>query len=130
MRWARLDQPALALSLARWSAARAAPPDQRRAHRYAALRRRGDAPPALAAYMVVAGELLGEREGDAELWLDAFLAMDARRFSYRHYLFARAEAARWRGDAASASLWRRRYEALQALAAHPARAEVARYLGI
>jgi hypothetical protein len=129
-RWARRDQPALSIALARWEAARAAPPDERRALRYAALQRRGDAPPALVAYLATAGELLGEGEGDVEVWLDAFLAMDAQRFSYRHLLFARAEAARWRGDTASAALWRKRYEALQAVAADPRQAEIARYLGI
>ncbi|AGP35752.1 hypothetical protein [Sorangium cellulosum] len=128
--WARGDQPAFARALAAWSAARDAPPATRRALRYAALRRRGDAPPALVPYAALAAQLLGEGEGDAEVWLDAFLALDAPRFSLRHVAFARAEAARWRGDDGSAAAWQRRYEALRAVASDPARAEIARYLGL
>ncbi|AUX31089.1 MULTISPECIES: hypothetical protein [Sorangium] len=128
--WARGDQPAFARALAAWSAARGAPPATRRALRYAALRRRGDAPPALVPYAALAAQLLVEGEGDAEVWLDAFLALDAPRFSLRHVAFARAEAARWRGDDGSAAAWQRRYEALRAVASDPARAEIARYLGL
>ncbi|WP_437691976.1 hypothetical protein [Sorangium sp. So ce176] len=128
--WARADQPALSRALAAWSAARDAPPTTRRALRYAALRRRGDAPPALVPYAALAAQLLGEGEGDAEVWLDAFLALDAPRFSLRHYAFARAEAARWRGDDSSAAAWQRRHDALRAVAADPTRAEIARYLGL
>ncbi|XXX80534.1 hypothetical protein WMF30_17375 [Sorangium sp. So ce134] len=128
--WARGDQPAFARALAAWSAARDAPPPTRRALRYAALRRRGDAPPALVPYAALAAQLLGEGEGDAEVWLDAFLALDAPRFSLRHTAFARAEAARWRGDEGSAAAWQRRYEALRAVASDPARAEIARHLGL
>jgi hypothetical protein len=128
--WSRLDQRALSLALAGWDAARAAPSDQRRALRYAALSRRGDAPPALAPYLSVAAELLGDGEGDVEIWLDAFLALDARRFSHREIAFARAEAALWRGDRASAEAWRGRYEKLRAVACDPERAEIARFLGI
>ncbi|WP_437680592.1 hypothetical protein [Sorangium sp. So ce131] len=127
--WARDDQPALARALAAWSAARDAPPAERRALRYAALRRRGDAPRALVPYAALAAQLLGG-DGDAEVWLDAFLALDAMRFSLRHTTFARAEAARWRGDAESAAAWQRRYEALRAVASDPTRAEIAWYLGI
>ncbi|WP_438028864.1 hypothetical protein [Sorangium sp. So ce233] len=128
--WARADQPAFSRALAAWSAARDAPPTTRRALRYAALRRRGDAPPALVPYAALAAQLLGEGEGDAEVWLDAFLALDAARFSLRHYTFARAEAARWRGDDSSAAAWQRRHDALRAVAADPTRAEIARYLGL
>jgi len=129
-RWARPDQPALSVALARWDAARAAPPEARRAFRYAAMRRRGDAPPALAAYLLVGGELLGADEGDTEIWVDALIAVDARRFSYRQIALARAAAARWRGDAEAGAAWWRRYEALRAVATDPARAEIARYLGL
>ncbi|MGK4005964.1 hypothetical protein WMF31_25315 [Sorangium sp. So ce1036] len=128
--WARGDQPALSRALAAWSAARDAPPPARRALRYAALRRRGDAPPALVPYAALAAQLLGDGEGDPEVWLDAFLALDAGRFSLRHHAFARAEAARWRGDAGSATAWQRRYEALRAVASDPTRAEIARALGL
>ncbi|WP_437916032.1 hypothetical protein WME73_14105 [Sorangium sp. So ce302] len=128
--WARDDQPALSRALSAWSAARDAPPPTRRALRYAALRRRGDAPPALVPYAALSAQLLGDGEGDPEVWLDAFLALDASRFSLRRYAFARAEAARWRGDEGSAAAWQRRYDALRAVASDPARAEIARYLGI
>ncbi|WP_437871513.1 hypothetical protein [Sorangium sp. So ce363] len=128
--WARGDQPALSRALSAWSAARDAPPPTRRALRYTALRRRGDAPPALVPYAALSAQLLGDGEGDPEVWLDAFLALDASRFSLRRYAFARAEAARWRGDEGSAAAWQRRYDALRAVASDPARAEIARYLGI
>ncbi|XXY47951.1 hypothetical protein WME91_48895 [Sorangium sp. So ce269] len=128
--WAREGQPAFSRALATWSAARDAPPSTRRALRYAALRRRGDAPPALVPYAALASQLLGDGEGDPEVWLDAFLALDAARFSLRHYTFARAEAARWRGDDGSAAAWQRRHEALRAVASDPTRAEIARYLGL
>ncbi|WP_437878040.1 hypothetical protein [Sorangium sp. So ce513] len=128
--WARADQPAFSRALASWSAARDAPPATRRALRYVALRRRGDAPPALVPYAALAAQLLGDGEGDPEVWLDAFLALDAARFSLRHHAFARAEAARWRGDDGSAAAWQRRYDALRAVAADPTRAEIARYLGL
>ncbi|XXT23030.1 hypothetical protein WME94_15920 [Sorangium sp. So ce429] len=128
--WARESQPAFSRALATWSAARDAPPSTRRALRYAALRRRGDAPPALVPYAALAAQLLGDGEGDPEVWLDAFLALDAARFSLRHYTFARAEAARWRGDDGSAAAWQRRHEALRAVASDPARAEIARYVGL
>lgn len=128
--WARADQPAFSRALASWSAARDAAPTTRRALRYAALRRRGDAPPALVPYAALAAQLLGDGEGDPEVWLDAFLALDAARFSLRHHAFARAEAARWRGDDSSAAAWQRRYDALRAVAADPTRAEIARFLGL
>ncbi|WP_437513559.1 hypothetical protein [Sorangium sp. So ce1099] len=128
--WARDGQPAFSRALATWSAARDAPPSTRRALRYAALRRRGDAPPALVPYAALAAQLLGDGEGDPEVWLDAFLALDAARFSLRHYTFARAEAARWRGDDGSAAAWQRRHEALRAVASDPTRAEIARYIGL
>ncbi|WP_437838989.1 hypothetical protein [Sorangium sp. So ce1153] len=128
--WAREGQPAFSRALATWSAARDAPPSTRRALRYAALRRRGDAPPALVPYAALAAQLLGDGEGDPEVWLDAFLALDAARFSLRHTTFARAEAARWRGDHGNAAAWQRRHEALRAVASDPSRAEIARYLGL
>ena len=139
--WSRPTQPELGMSLARWEGALGASAEERRALRFAALRRRGDAPPWLWAYLVVGGELLevaargGEGrapagEGDAEIWRDALLALDARRFSLREMAFARARAARSRGDVESAAVWQQRFEALRAVAADPARAEIARFLGL
>ncbi len=120
----------LGRALAFWDAAAAASPEQRRALRYAALGHRGDAPLATAAYYAVAAELLKPSEGDVEIWLDVFGSMDARRLPLRSYAWIRAEAARFRGDPASAARWTTRLHALTALTADPGRAEIARYLGL
>ncbi len=120
----------LGRALAFWDAAAAAPPEQRRALRYAALDHRGDAPLATAAYYAVAADLLKPSEGDVEIWLDVFGSMDARRLPLRSYAWIRAEAARYRGDPASAARWTTRLHALAALTADPERAEIARYLGL
>jgi hypothetical protein len=56
--------------------------------------------------------------------------MDARRLPLRSYAWIRAEAARFRGDPASAARWATRLHALTALTADPGRAEIARYLGL
>jgi hypothetical protein len=120
----------LGRALAFWDAAVAASPEQRRALRYAALDHRGDAPLATAAYYAVAAQLLKPSEGDVEIWLDVFSATDARRLPLRSYAWIRAESARFRGDPASAARWTGRLRALTALIADPARAELARYLGL
>ena len=120
----------LGRALAFWGAATAASPDQRRALRYAALDHRGDAPLAAAAYYAVAAELLPPSEGDVEIWLDVFSATDARSLPLRTYAWIRAESARFRGDPASAARWTVRRRALTAVTADPARAEIARYLGL
>jgi len=120
----------LGRALAFWDAAAAASPEQRRALRYAALDHRGDAPLATAAYYTVAAELLKPNEGDVEIWLDVFSATDARRLPLRTYAWIRAESARFRGDPTSAARWTMRLRALTALTADPARAEIARYLGL
>ena len=120
----------LGRALAFWSAATAASPEQRRALRYAAIDHRGDAPLAAAAYYAVAAELLKPEEGDVEVWLDVFTATDARRLPLRSYAWIRAESARYRGDAASATRWTTRLRAITAVTADPTRAEIARYLGL
>ena len=133
MAWARpeaANEGAIAETLGAWSAAVALPPEGRRAVRYDAYAHRGDAPPAHVAYLSLAADLLGQSEGDVELWLDTFDAVDARRFTLRAYAWYRAEAARWRGDAENAATWSTRFHALGVLAADPARAEIAQYLGI
>ncbi len=117
-------------ALAFWAAATAASPEQRRALRYAALDHRGDAPLAAAAYYAVAADLLKPAEGDVEIWLDVFTATDARRLPLRSYAWIRAESARFRGDPASAARWTTRLRALTAVTADPAKAEIARYLGL
>ena len=120
----------LGKALAFWDAAVAASPEQRRALRYAALDHRGDAPLAAAAYYTVAAELLAPGEGDVEIWLDVFTSTDARHLPLRTYAWIRAEAARFRGDPASAARWTTRLRELSALTADPARAEIARYIGL
>jgi tetratricopeptide (TPR) repeat protein len=120
----------LGRALAFWDAAAAASPEQRRALRYAAIDHRGDAPLAAAAYYAIAAELLRAGEGDVEIWLDVFSATDARRLPLRTYAWLRAESARFRGDPASAARWTTRLRALTAVTADPAKAEIARYLGL
>jgi hypothetical protein len=122
---------ALARALGFWDEARRAPADVRRAIRYAAATaHRGDAPRALAAYLTVAGQLLGPDEGDVEVWLDAFSATAARKVTMRAYAWARCEAARFRGDADAAGRWAARYRTLAQLAAVPEDAELTAALGI
>ena len=123
--------PALAQALAFWDAARAAPPEERRALRYAAATaHRGDAPRARTAYLALAADLLHEGEGDVEVWLDAFSATAARELTLRAYAWARAEAARFRGDDDAASRWSLRYRTLARLAAAPGDAELAEALDL
>jgi hypothetical protein len=130
-RWARPDAPsgsALRETLQAWSQAMTSSPDERRAFRYGALNQRGDAPNARPAYLAMTARTLPAAEGDTEVWLDAFDAIDARRVSLRARAFSRAEAARWRGDAASAATWRARFKALTVLALDPTHAELAAFL--
>jgi hypothetical protein len=117
-------------ALAFWDSARTASPSVRRALRYAAFAHRGDLPNAPVAYFALAAELLGPGEGDVELWLDVFSAIDSHRLPLRTYTWLRAEAARLRGDAAHAAIWAERHRTLAALVADPGRAEIARYLGL
>jgi hypothetical protein len=131
--WAGPNGPserALDETLGAWSRAVELPADGRRAARYRVFDLRGDAPPAHVAYLAVAARLLEPGEGDAELWLDALDAVDARRRTMRSYAWIRAESARWRGDGAAAKRWSNRARTLAAIAADPARAELARHLGI
>ncbi len=122
---------ALARALGFWDAARRASPEERRAIRYAAFTsHRGDAPRAFPVYLALAAELLHPDEGDVEVWLDAFAATSSRRISLRAYAWSRAEAARFRGDAAAAARWSARYHALVTLAAGPDDAELAAMIGI
>ncbi len=124
-RRALLDQ-----ALAPWVGLAGATPELRRAGRWAAMRARGDAPPWLAVHALLASRLLGPGEGDVEVWLDALLALDERRFSLRSYAFARAEAARMRGDMATAATWDGRFRTLCKLAAEVPHYEFTRMLDI
>jgi hypothetical protein len=121
----------LAQALDFWAAARAASSEERRALRYAVLRRHaGDTPRARAPYLLLAGELLPAADGDAEVWLDAFSATAARGTTLRGYAWARTEAARMRGDAVAAEAWSKRYRALVELAGPEENAEIAASLGL
>jgi hypothetical protein len=117
-------------ALLAWQAALAAPAPRRLALRYEAVLQRGDAPRWLTPHFALGAGLLAGAPGDVEVWLDAFGALDARRFTHRAVAWARAEAARWRGDTGAAATWSGRLRALRAVAADPARAEIARFIGI
>lgn len=100
-----------------WERALRAGPEERRAIRYQLFRQhRGDSPALAAPYWALASALLGEGEGDREVWLDAFTLMESRRMPMRAYTWSRAEAARMRGDDEAAKLWVKRHKALVALA--------------
>jgi hypothetical protein len=133
MAWAQpnaANEDAIADTLRAWATAVALPEEGRRAARYAAFHQRGDAPPGHLEHLALGAALMGPGEGDVELWLDVFDAVDARRMPLRSYAWYRAEAARWRGDSESAARWAGRYRTLATLAADPARAEIAAFLGI
>jgi hypothetical protein len=117
-------------ALAPWVRLPAADPTFRRAGRWSAMRSRGDAPPWLSVHLFLASRLLDPSEGDTEVWLDALLALDQRRFSLRSYAFARAEAARMRGDMANAANWDERYRTLCKVAAELPNFEITRHLDI
>jgi hypothetical protein len=125
------SRSSLLQTLAFWDGARRAPAGERRAVRYAAVElHAGDAPRARAPYWLLAGGLVGSGDGDVEIWLDAFSAAQPRMMGMRGYAWARAEAARWRGDDAAAKRWSATYKALVKLVAAPGDAELAAALGI
>jgi hypothetical protein len=116
--------------LAPWVSLSTADPNLRRAGRWAAIKSRGDAPPWLSVHLLLASRLLAKDEGDMEVWFDALLALDQRRFSLRSYAFARAEAARMRGDMATAAQWDERFRTLCKLAAEVPHYEITRHLDL
>jgi hypothetical protein len=122
-------QADLAEVLATWQSWLAEPVAARRSVRWTLFRHRGDAPHALAAYLACAGAL-ADRPEQIEIWLDAVLAQDARRWSLRRYALARWRAAAWRGDAAAARSWRSRFLRLRELAAVPATADLMQEAGL
>ncbi|MCC6522465.1 MAG: hypothetical protein IT373_07375 [Polyangiaceae bacterium] len=108
---------------AAWRRMRAGSGAEWRSDRYAVLRRRGDAPPALGSYLACAAALVDE-PAEVEPWLDAFVAVDLGALGLRAHAFARAVAARLRGDAAAAAVWTETYRTLARDASDPARAEL------
>jgi hypothetical protein len=117
-------------ALAPWVSLATADPTLRRAGRWAALRSRGDVPPWLSVHAFLASRLVEPSDGEPEVWLDALLAFDQRRFSLRSYAFARAEAARMRGDTATAAIWDGRFRTLCKVAAELPNYEFTRHLDI
>ncbi len=107
-----------------------APPEHRRAFRYAWMDARGDLPTSLAPALVVGARLLDEGATPAavETWLDALSAIDVRRLRLRAYAFHRMIAARMRGDDAFAEIWSERLDVLRTLASDEHDAEIARFL--
>lgn len=116
--------------LAPWIGLSEADPNIRRAGRWAAIKSRGDAPPWLSVHLLLASRLLKADEGDMEVFFDALIALDQRRYSLRAYAFARAEAARMRGDMATAAKWDERFRTLCKLAAEVPHYEFTRHLDI
>jgi len=124
------QQALLDKALAPWVGLSTADAHTRRAGRWAAIKSRGDTPPWLAVHLLLASRLLKADEGDMEVWFDALVAMDQRRYSLRSYAFARAEAARMRGDMTTAAKWDERFRTLCKLAAELPHYEFTRHLDI
>jgi hypothetical protein len=103
-----------------------------RASRYLAFEHRGDAPEGLTP-LLHAGARLADPEftsEQTEMWLDALMAFDARRFTLRQVAFARWRAAAWRGDGKHARVWRDRYRKLTGFACDPKLADLLRAIRI
>lgn len=120
----------LSRALSMWSTAITAPRPERLALRYSLLSARGDAMPAPFAYLSLATELLTDQGGGIEVWLDAVMAHSTRLISHRTFAWARWQAALRRGDLERATEWRRRFDAIRAIASDPEQAEIAAFLGI
>ncbi len=132
VQWAGIDDQRLTLlsrNLGVWSAVLHAKPEDQRSFRYAFLRHRGDMPDSVVPYLAIAQETAGPG-GDPEVWLDTVMATDAPRFSMRAYAWARAQAARARGDKPAYKAWSGRFTVLAKLIGAEEQAELARYLGI
>ena len=131
-RWETLGGDPIARNLDAWENALASDAPNRLAFRYAVLDVGGDAPEALTAYLVAGGRLLddGTVGRSTEVWLDAMTSHDAPRVSASAYAFARREAARIRGDEASAAIWAERLRNLRAASSAGETLEIARFLGL
>jgi hypothetical protein len=131
-RYLERGQPALETTMAAWGGALSSSSEIRRAFRYRVLDRRGDAPAFILPYLIASARLLDDEASAAgvETWLDTASAIDARRLRLRSYLWARAEAAKIRGDDLHAEIWRDRLAKLRELAAREEDAEMAAFLRI
>jgi hypothetical protein len=129
-RYLERGQPALETTMAAWSGALSSSSEIRRAFRYRVLDRRGDAPALILPYLVASARLLDDETSAAgvETWLDTASAIDARRLRLRSYVWARAEAAKIRGDELHAEIWRERLIKLRELASRDEDAEMAAFL--
>lgn len=129
-RYLERGQPALETTMAAWSGALSSSSEIRRAFRYQVLDRRGDAPAFILPYLVASARLLDDDVSAAgvETWLDTASAIDARRLRLRSYVWARAEAAKIRGDDLYAEIWRERLIGLREIAAREEDAEMAAFL--
>jgi hypothetical protein len=103
--------------------------DNPRASRYALFAQRGDAPAAFAAWLH-AGAQLSSKPEQTEVWLDALMAFDQRRFTLRQVAFARWQAAAWRDDGEAAAFWRTRYLDLAKRAQDPRLGDLYLTLGV
>ncbi|NUO50935.1 MAG: hypothetical protein HOV80_18940 [Polyangiaceae bacterium] len=129
-RYLERGQPALETTMAAWTGALSSSSEIRRAFRYQVLDRRGDAPAFILPYLVATARLLDDETSAAgvETWLDTASAVDARRLRLRSYVWARAEAAKIRGDDLHGEIWRDRLAKLREVAAREEDAEMAAFL--
>jgi hypothetical protein len=120
----RISVPRLCEVAALYGLARAGPEEQRRG-RASAVRL---VPPWDSTGLYLLLGLVAGRGSDVEPWLD--FAVNDTAESARRTAWARAEAARWRGDADAAGKWMSRFEVLRRLAAREERAFVMELNGL
>ena len=73
-------------------------------------------------------DLTVEEPAQVEPWLDAFFAIDARRWRQQGQAWIRARAARWRGDGGAAALWTARLRTLARWSLEPGAGELTQQL--
>lgn len=129
-RYLEVAEPAQARTFSAWRAALGASSEQRRAFRYELFEHRGDAPAFILPFLVASARLLDDDTSSlgVETWLDTASAIDGRRLRLRSYAWARAEAARIRGDEIHARVWSERLARLRELAEDAENAEMALFL--
>ena len=117
------------LAVRREASTKKAAPVNRRQRRYE-LFYRSEHQLASPDSLIAAASLLASSSAELEPWLDALTGPEMRRHSLRSWAFARAGAAKRRGDRAAATVWWKRYRGLVALARNPATAELYLFLGL